>query len=299
MSRFISRLYLTTVLCGAAACSLAPIAALGQLPSSLSRFGTIPESSLFDRPSSKVLNILPISHFSVRQDPVTSQDIETQQGQLLPGLESSQELVIPQDQGNEPESLPDSRESKASDKWGSSISWVGLNNRAKPKSNLPEGNARVGGGRSASAPLSRTFRRPSPPAPVIAPFQPAIVHIPVQIQVVPMYVDHYHYWPTGFDFPGGYFGTPSVVPPLPPAPVPYGGSAVPPPSVPLSTNFGIDRRLHVPTDQRMQYISEVNLVGNVSNSINFVSYPLNHHSYPANRVYGVQVQTFPVHRRLP
>lgn len=296
MSRSILRLCLTATLCGAVACSSSPNA-LGQLPSSLSRFGTVPESSLFERPSSKVLSILPISHFSIRQDVGAAQDGESGKGQVLPGLESSQELVIPQD--NEPETLPESREAIANENPGSNISWVGLNNRAKPKAGAANDHPRVGGERKANAPLSRSYRRPSPPPPVIAPFQPAFVHIPVHIQVVPMYVDHYHYWPSDFGIPGDYFGTPSVVPALPPLPTPYGGPAITPPPVPLSTNFGIDRRLHVPTDQRMHYISEVNLVGNVSNSVNFVSYPLNHHSYPAYRGYGVQVQTFPVHRRLP
>lgn len=295
MSRSILRLCLTATLCGAAAWSFSN-AAFGQMPTLPSRFGTVPESTLFERPASKVLSILPISYFSLKQDEGAAQEGATGKGQLLPGLESSQELVIPHD--NEPETLPESREAIANAKPGSFISWVGLNNRAKPKADATNGNPQVGGARTVAAPLSRLYRRPTPPRPVIAPFQPAFVHIPVQIQVVPMYVDHYHYWPTDFGMPSGYFGTPSLVPALPPVPSPYSGSAPTPPPVLMPTNFGIDRRLHVPTDQRMHYISEVNLVGNVSNSVNFVSYPLNHHSYPAYRGYGVQVQTFPVHRRL-
>ncbi|MDP1561711.1 MAG: hypothetical protein Q8M16_09965, partial [Pirellulaceae bacterium] len=180
-----------------------------------------------------------------------------------------------------------------------SVTWVGLNNRAKPKAEAAgQGNGRVGRDRAPGSSLSRTFRRPSPPPPVINPFQPAFVHVPVHIQVVPMYVDHYHYWPGLPSVPSHYFGAPSVAPALPPVPAPYGSSVAPPPSL-LPESFGIDRRVHVPTDQPMQYVREVNLVGNVSNSINFVAYPLNHHSYPAYRAYGVQFQTFPVHRLLP
>ncbi|MDP1564460.1 MAG: hypothetical protein Q8M16_24020, partial [Pirellulaceae bacterium] len=92
-----------------------PDVAVGQNLTTISNFGTHPSSSLFDRPSSKVLNILPISNFSIQQDVAATQDVESLSGgEVLPGLESSKELVIPQDQDNEPETLPDSREANAS-----------------------------------------------------------------------------------------------------------------------------------------------------------------------------------------
>ncbi len=287
--------------------------ALGQSLTNLSNFGSGQESSLLDRPSSKVVNILPISGFLIRQDVNAVQDTTTQEtttqdavaqaeqdlpgGEVLPGLENSQELVIPQD--NEPETLPDSREVIANPTSKYVIGWVGLNNRAKPKKDALEGQGRVGKDRLPSSSMSRVFRRPSPPPPVISPFQPAFVHVPVQIQVVPMYVENYHYWYDVPGMPSHYFGTPSVAPAVPPVPAPYGASSFTPPPAPSPNTFGIDRRVHVPTDQRMHYVPEVNLIGPVSNSVNFVSYPLNHHSYPAYRAYGVQFQSFPVHRRLP
>lgn len=299
MSRSVQKLCVVASLFVAAFLPSLPDVAIGQNLTTISNFGTHPNSSLFDRPSSKVLNILPISNFSIHQDVAATQDVESLPGgEVLPGLENSQELVIPQD--NEPETLPDSREANANPAAKYSVTWVGLNNRAKPKTEAAgQGNGHVGRDRAPSSSLSRTFRRPSPPPPVINPFQPAFVHVPVPIQVVPMYVDHYHYWPGVPGVPSDYFGLPSVVPTLPPVPGPYSGSYFTPPPAPTPMTFGIDRRFHVPTDQPMRYIPEVNLVGNVSNSINFVSYPLNHHSYPAYRAYGVQVQTFPVHRRLP
>lgn len=300
MSRSVGRFCVIASLVGTAVFSAPFDVVVGQTFTTLSNLEPRPEASALDRPSSKVINILPISHLLTRQDVPVTQDQAAETpppGELLPGLERSQELVIPQEA--EPEALPDSREIIANPESRFAVAWVGLNQRAKPKTDTADqaGN-RVGQGRVPSHSMSRVFRRPSPPPPVISPFQPAFVQIPVHIQVVPMYVEHNHYWHGIPSVPGHYFGAPSVAPALPPVPAPYGSSVAPPPSQ-RPDSFGIDRRVHVPTDQPMQYVREVNLVGNVSNSVNFVAYPLNYHSYPAYRAYGVQFQTFPVHRLLP
>lgn len=300
MSRSIGRLCVIASIFNATVLTIPFDIAMGQTFPTISDLEPGRDSSILDRPSSKVINILPISHSLTRQDAPITQDqaVETlPPGELLPGLERSQELIIPQE--DEPEALPDSREIIANPESRFAVAWVGLNQRAKPKTDVADqAGTRVGQDRLPGPSLSRVFRRPSPPPPVISPFQPAFVQVPVHIQVVPMYVEHYHYWQGVPNMPSHYFGSPSVAPALPPIPVPYGSSVAPPP-LSRPDSFGIDGRVHVPTDQPMQYVREVNLVGNVSNSVNFVAYPFNHHSYPAYRAYGVQFQTFPVHRLLP
>lgn len=297
MSLSIRRLCVAASIFGVSIFSGSPGFTFGQTFTNISSLNATQES-IFERAPSKVINILPISHFRLRQDLVTNQDVQSPpSGELLPGLERSQELVIPQD--SDPETLPDSREIIANPGAKYGVAWVGLNNRAKPKADADVNpGQRVGQDRLPAASLSRVFRRPSPPPPVISPFQPAFVHIPVQIQVVPMYVEHYHYWPGVPATPSHYFGSPSVAPGLLPVPGSY-GSPVSSPPLPRAEDFGINRRVHAPTDQSMHYIQEVNLIGSVSNSVNFVSYPFNHHSYPLHPTYGVHVQTFPVNRRLP
>lgn len=283
-------------------------------------------SSAEFRGATKVLQILPIAGPLSRQDevqealnattptgnpptvPSPTQDVV---GERLPGLAIEQEWELPPSLDVEPETLPDSRETQVGGTPDYSVNWVGLNNRAKPRDRQVGEIGRVGRDRLPSSTLSHVVRRPSPPPPVINVFKPAVVHVPVHIQVVPMYVEHFHWglpypWASPYApayAPPMYFGQPSLVAPDPAPESPYGTLALPPtPPMPLSqdpTGSGIDPRYHVPTDQPMFRVREVNLVGPVSNSINFVSYPLNYHSYPAQRGYGVQVQTFPVTRLLP
>lgn len=285
-------------------------------------------SSAEFRGATKVLQILPIAGPLSRQDevpgspnatvstgnsatgnaPTVTEATQDVVGERLPGLAIEQEWELPPSLDVEPETLPDSRETQVGGTPDYSVNWVGLNNRAKPRDRQVGEIGRVGRDRLPSSTLSHVVRRPSPPPPVINVFKPAVVHVPVHIQVVPMYVEHFHWglpypWANPYApayAPPMYFGQPSLVAPDPAPESPYGTSALPP--MPLSqdpTGSGIDPRYHVPTDQPMFRVREVNLVGPVSNSINFVSYPLNYHSYPAQRGYGVQVQTFPVTRLLP
>ncbi len=278
-------------------------------------------SSAEFRGATKVLQILPIAGPLSRQDevpgtpngtvPTGNAPLQDGVGERLPGLAIEQEWELPPRLDVEPETLPDSRETQVGGTPDYSVNWVGLNNRTKPRDRQVGEIGRVGRDRLPSSTLSHVVRRPSPPPPVINVFKPAVVQVPVHIQVVPMYVEHYHW---GLPYPWGatpyappyappvYFGQPSLVPADPAPESPYGDSVLSPLSSQLPSALplgGVDPGYHVPTDQPMFRVREVNLVGPVSNSVNFVSYPLNYHSYPAQRGYGVQVQTFPVTRLLP
>lgn len=275
-------------------------------------------SSAEFRGATKVLQILPIAGPLSRQDEgsgatTAAAPVQDVVGERLPGLtiEQDPQWELPPRLDVEPETLPDSRETQVGGTADYTVNWVGLNNRTKPRDRQVGDSGRVGRDRLPSNTLSHVVRRPSPPPPVINVFKPAVVHVPVHIQVVPMYVEHYHW---GLPYPWGatpyvphyappmYFGQPSLVPADPAPESPYSDSVLPPLSsqppsaLPLG---GLDPHYHVPTDQPMFRVREVNLVGPVSNSVNFVSYPLNYHSYPAQRGYGVQVQSFPVTRLLP
>lgn len=236
------------------------------------------------------------------------QDAVPPTGQILPGLGGDRELALPELASPQLEALPQSRESSVGhghdgnghDIANYPISWVGLNNRAPARKPATEDGG-IGRDRLPLAPMNRAYRRPSPPPPVINPFQPAIVHVPVHIQVVPTFVEVYPGW--GWDpiygpTSPGYFGRPSLAP-SPREP----GSPYAAPELPSTTAPGpisdVNPRFHSPTDQPMFRMADVNLVGRQSNSTDFVSYPFNFHSYPSRPTYGVYFQTFPVSRRLP
>jgi hypothetical protein len=312
---------------------LPPAVGVAQLPTS-HRFGTnSPGSNTLSPASSKVVNIYPINGRLTRQDPVeagadhnfwdgptwqpaltppTPPQEPGQSGQPLPGLPDQFGLQIPADLV-EPEVLPDSRETASHEPRFTGVSWVGLKERARPRpaaTTASDGRSLVHD-RPVSRPLSYSVRRPSPPPPVINVFQPALVQIPFQVQVVPMYVEHYPTWfspatpwphhfrhPHDFGHPR-YFGQPSVVPVDPTARPNYYDTATSARPTRYRHPDGLDPRIPVPTDQPMFFLPDVNLVPQQSNSVDFVSFPHNVYSYPRQQGYGVNFQTFPVHRRLP
>jgi hypothetical protein len=313
---------------------LPPVLGVGQLPTFRSLNEPSPRINTPAPSGSKVVNIYPINGRMNRQDPAAPagstpsdpagfpsalpstvllpdagqpapgrqdagrQDAE-QSGQPLPGLPDQFGLQIPADEVDA-EVLPDSRETAQQAPRTPGISWVGLKDRARPRPEPTDRDDRsLTHDRRPSRPLSYAVRRPSPPPPVINVFQPAIVQVPFHIQVVPMYVEHYPTWFGPATPWPHYFGQPSVVP-IDPSPLPgYYGSATPTGPARVRHPDGIDHRLHVPTDQPMFFVPDVNLVPQQSNSVDYVSFPHNFHSYPRQPGYGVNFQTFPVHRRLP
>jgi len=220
------------------------------------------------------------------------------------------------------ETLPDSRE-VAADPWSRPIesypvNWVvvrgaepaarGDRPRQSGEGTETEAGTAYRNGRRlpTGAPLSRVVRRPTPPPPVINPTRPAIVHLPVQIQVIPTY----------FDFP--VWHVPPILAPRYQAPSPvrqgmdrdwlpphydseYHEGGPPQSSIPPQRQrpAGLNPGLHPVSDQPLFYLPDVNLVGGQSNSTDFVSYPHNFLSYPSRPVYGIYIQSFPVSRRLP
>jgi len=172
--------------------------------------------------------------------------------------------------------------------FNSPINWV---NKGRP-STKPDDQEYTPSNlnRFSSKPLTHFVRYKSPPQPVINLMQPAIIQVPVQIRVVQTYFDYpiYPYAPiyrprsiasTGLNphFPEEYQAPVGQYP----APAVY---HMAPPSW--------------STQQGLYQVPDVNLVGNQSNSRDFVSYPHNFISYPLQSNGGLQIQSFPLSRRM-
>lgn len=145
--------------------------------------------------------------------------------------------------------------------------------------------------------LSFRFKSAPQPQPLLSPLHPAVVHIPVRIQVVP----------TFFDYPFYGFYRPIVPIYIPVYSDNYRRSNEgflpdyyrnPQGANAPTSGSEIDYRMHPLTDQRPQHVSDPNLIGQASNSVDFVGYPHNFYSYPGRSVHGVYIQSFPVSNRM-
>lgn len=131
-----------------------------------------------------------------------------------------------------------------------------------------------------------TIRRPAAPTPTISIGQPAIVHVPVQIKVIPTYFDfpYYPYYPA-------YYQPRQLPKPAYDSSEYYGN--------PKTRSAGeYDYSYLSPTDQKLYRHQDPNLVGFDSRAVNYVGYPLNYFSRPVSNHYGVHVQSFPTSRRF-
>ncbi len=242
------------------------------------------------RSSGKVVDIYPIGHKTGTQDvaeeqglpplPPVAQDSDPAipGGQPLPGLPPL-EILPEQDthlhQGSDIESLPHSMERGRHIVAGPGgdypVNWVGLNNPAPRHAELPSSSVtrHVGNDRQAARPISYSVRRPTPPPPVINTYLPAIHHIPVHIQVVPMGWDPYPWWNPQF------YGTPAHGPLEP----------LPPPNYSLETQRVWENPYVV-----RPYAPVVRM----DRPVEAVSFPQPNYfiSQPTQRVYGVYLQPF-------